>query len=610
MLTARIYPLVGFLLCFYVFAIGCNNNDGSSVEETPDAGIDAGETEPVPGSVVVDDFEDGNNESALGGFWFTYTDADNGGASTITVALDAKGNWAMDGEGFQSERSLYLEYTLDQGEYQWDPYVGWGVTMGNAALPYDMTAYEGITYAHKGSAHKFVLATGEVKDYDYYGYSVPASKGWAIVEVPFRMLAQEGWGEFVPLSLNNVIDINLNIAGPTGLAGEFWMDDLKLVEDLPSVEDLVPDLAINDPQPPEDEVIESIEISNPLQALAIEKLNKGYNITNWLENEKFKDYKYDESYVAALAGNGFKSLRLPIDLDLYIANRDTYFKGETKFEIEELLYSILDSFATWTETHGLAFTIDYHQYDKTFDMDNELYVEAVLGLWKGIATHFAPNKRNDLFYEIMNEPELAGGTSSVSQEKWRAFAEGIIAGIRTVDPTRGVLFGDVNWNAVKPLIEQGPLKDTGTIYVFHFYDPFIFTHQGADWAGMATTHDIPYPYSKERWLEHSSDFGFDPNVHPSWQVSSLHGYYRTGNKSTLRNTLIEAKRWAVENNVPVICTEFGAYDRSSRLEDRVSYLADLKDIFAELEIPWQHWYMIMDYETHEVDPVLKTALGL
>jgi licheninase len=50
--------------------------------------------------------------------------------------------------------------------------------------------------------------------------------------------------------------------------------------------------------------------------------------------------------------------------------------------------------------------------------------------------------------------------------------------------------------------------------------------------------------------------------------SAAQKYYRTGNRQALRNQIIAAKRWAVANNVPVICNQFGAYDQTSRLEDR------------------------------------------
>ena len=77
----------------------------------------------------------------------------------------------------------------------------------------------------------------------------------------------------------------------------------------------------------------------------------------------------------------------------------------------------------------------------------------------------------------------------------------------------------------------------------------------------------------------------------------------------MRNRIIEGKRWAVENNVPLICNEFGAWDGVSAKSDRIAYYTDLVNIFEELEIPWQHWFMVMERDG-SVDPELAVALGL
>ena len=109
---------------------------------------------------------------------------------------------------------------------------------------------------------------------------------------------------------------------------------------------------------------------------------------------------------------------------------------------------------------------------------------------------------------------------------------------------------------------------------------------------------------------HYRDLGFYPDEQPSWIIDKVDAYYKEANKPAMRNALIEAKKWAVANNVPVICNEFGVLDRTSREEDRIRYYTDLIDIFEELKIPWQHWFQIMDKETGEIPPAIKTAFGL
>ena len=62
-----------------------------------------------------------------------------------------------------------------------------------------------------------------------------------------------------------------------------------------------------------------------------------------------------------MAAAGFRSLRLPIDLDLYVAS--TTGTGDSlAITVSEDLWQVLDAFDTWTQAHGLSLTIDYHQY--------------------------------------------------------------------------------------------------------------------------------------------------------------------------------------------------------------------------------------------------------
>src|SRR5262249_55513429 len=155
-----------------------------------------------------------------------------------------------------------------------------------------------------------------------------------------------------------------------------------------------PDMTVMDPAPPADATIASVAITNPLQAIAVQYLDKGYNITNWLEQERFKSFKYDETYVSNLAKAGFKSLRLPIDLDLYITGR-TGSGSSLALTLHSDLFTILDSFAAWTAKYGIGLTIDYHQYDKSFDASSPSSVADVVALWGAVAEHFASNPRKD-----------------------------------------------------------------------------------------------------------------------------------------------------------------------------------------------------------------------
>jgi licheninase len=366
-------------------------------------------------------------------------------------------------------------------------------------------------------------------------------------------------------------------------------------------------MPINRPAPPADDPITSLTIDHPGQARARAYLNRGYNITNWLEEARFAGFPYDEAFVAKLAAAGFKSLRLPVDLDLYIVSSSG--TGDTiEVVVHDDLFTVLDAFVQWTANAGLSLTIDYHQYDKSLNKADPVSIAKAVAVWGKVAARYASNPREDLFYELLNEPELSFAGTPPTQHEWTAIAERMIAAIRANDTAHTILFGDVGWYGIAPLIKRKPLSDGNIIYVFHSYEPFIFTHQGAAWTNMASTHDLPYPYSVERWPPKLGDLGF-AGAMASWILDAAKNYYRTGNRAAIRNQIVQAKRWAVTNNVPVIGNEFGAYDGSSRLEDRARYLTDVVSIFTELDIPWQQWFAIMD-ATGTVAPEYRAALGL
>ena len=52
-----------------------------------------------------------------------------------------------------------------------------------------------------------------------------------------------------------------------------------------------------------------------------------------------------------------------------------------------------------------------------------------------------------------------------------------------------------NYSDIPDLLAMHPLPDGNVIYIFHFYDPHVFTHQGATWGvpWWSYEHGIPYP---------------------------------------------------------------------------------------------------------------------
>ena len=396
--------------------------------------------------VLLDDFEDGNGMSNTDGYWYTYNDNDNEGASIITTALDEEGNIAAQRVNNGSNYAFKVAYTLDKGGYAYEPYVGWGVQIDENDAN---GRFGGLTYWYKGGAHEVHVEISDVQDYDVHLAKVAASTTWKQAVIRFKDLVQGGWGEEVPFDAKHITAISFQAKGSKSkvISDSLFIDNIYL-QDSSEVAKDQPDMEIMDPVIPTVEFTEAeITVTNPLQEKAMKYLNKGVNFTNWLENAdgKFKSFELGEKDVQILAENGFKSLRLPIDLDLYATNRDAFIAGtdtELLFD-DDTLFMVLDSFVEWTGKYNMSLVIDYHEYDNSYNLTSAKdanYIKMMAETWKHVAAHYAENTREDLFFELLNEPDMSNGKVTASQ--WTTAAQAMIDAIRTVDTKHTILFGD------------------------------------------------------------------------------------------------------------------------------------------------------------------------
>ena len=547
---------------------------------------------PATGTgLLIDDLEDGDGGTLIGTGWYTYTDQDNGGASEITTPNVSDEGYPLPATADNgTEYSFNVYYSLDKGDYAYEPYVGWGLQVPDSI---DCSRFGGISYWYKGGKHEIHVETSDVKDYDVHLASVKASRTWKQVFIRFKDLAQGGWGEEVEFDPSHITAVSFQAKG-NKVSDSVFIDNLYF-QDTSEVAKDTADMKIMDPEIPK-VTIGEIAISNPLQEKAMKYLNKGINITNWLEEDKtvFKGtFKFDETDIKLMAENGIKSLRLPIDLDKYATNRDEFVADTTdatelKFD-DENLFAVLDSFSEWTARNGMSFVIDYHEYDNSYNATsskNPRYTKMMASVWKHVAAHYASSEREDIFFELLNEPDMTSGM--VTTVNWRKAAQEDIDSIRTVDTKHTIIFGDAKWYSIDLLKKGQPLKDDNIIYAVHTYEPFVFTHQSASWTDLKSVKNLMFPYDKERWSEYSADFGVTKTL-PSNYKKNIQNYYKIANKEYILNIVLPAKEWAVKNNVPVIINEFGAYNLKTDKQSVLNYMTAMKEISDTLQIPLTHW---------------------
>jgi endoglucanase len=142
---------------------------------------------------------------------------------------------------------------------------------------------------------------------------------------------------------------------------------------------------------------------------------------------------------------------------------------------------------------NIKLIIVYH-YGKLSNENIYSENDRIIRIWKQIITAMKANSTNNLFFELYNEP-------TTDMDVWKSSVTTLVRELRKEDPERIFIIGGANYNGFNELLHMGKLDvdDGKIIYTFHFYEPYIFTHQGADWTAEKTfITGFPYPYKAKK----------------------------------------------------------------------------------------------------------------
>ena len=200
-------------------------------------------------------------------------------------------------------------------------------------------------------------------------------------------------------------------------------------------------------------------------------------------------------------------------------------------------------------------------------------------------------------FEPMNEPVLdcaydAGGNT----HKWRGMALQLHHAARKAAPTLTLVMQGSCWGGAEGLADLDPaaFKDKNIIWDFHSYDPFMFTHQGAEWAEgperyISGLHFPPQPKQQKSIIAATlarikkADLSDAKKQQLSEEANfDLNQYFEPGaalKQHAKSFTIVE--EWAKTHHVAadhILLGEFGA----NRTEDTAKPLAADRLAFVEL----------------------------
>jgi endoglucanase len=299
----------------------------------------------------------------------------------------------------------------------------------------------------------------------------------------------------------------------------------------------------------------------------------GINLTNWFQAgspQQIQVSKYSLEDFEHIQSLGCDVIRLPINLH---AMTD----GAPSYTLDPLFLDFLDQAADWAEILGIYLILDNHTFDPAESTDPNIGV-VLEAVWTQMAEHFK-DRSEYIIYEVLNEPH------GISDELWNSIQLEVVDAIRAVDQEHYVVIGPAGWNSFHNLAAMPVYPQDKLIYTFHFYDPFIFTHQGATWTSpsMGPLADVPFPYQASEMPS------FPAELAGTWIQSAFNDYQNTGTLSNLRSMMDIAVAFGEARNVPIYCGEFGTYIPNSPNDDRVYYYQQLREYLEEKDIAWTMW---------------------
>lgn len=342
----------------------------------------------------------------------------------------------------------------------------------------------------------------------------------------------------------------------------------------------------------------------------------------------------------AIKDQGFDFIRLPVDPTPYFE-----VLPEQRVNVLNKIKEVVD----FAISAGLRVVVDVHppvsgpkyssekilnSYFSAFD--REVY-ESYKEFMRSLARAIRWIDSEKVLIEPLNEPWIGCDISSVV--RYGDFFNDIGSEIRKITPSVRIVYGGPCNSSWKTLVMLSPssVKVTGVVYTVHFYEPFLFTHQGASWSTanryLRYLKGVPFPYDDARALDAEKLAVAAVNEsnlsgQQKKQITdSLNKAFRDLRKDSPSDTVHRAfsaiESWRKANGVPVesiYLGEFGTLRSNDKSgPDEVSRQAWYKAVRLASEsagVGWAVWEyadamgIINSSVDRKIIPSINSALGL
>ncbi len=331
-----------------------------------------------------------------------------------------------------------------------------------------------------------------------------------------------------------------------------------------------------------------IDRTHSVSTHRLKVLSKGINISRWFSKLDEPRERPSDHVLKSLRDKGYTYVRLPIAGEVLTS------KFGTKDAAKEFL-ARLDTEVTRLLEFGFGITLDLHP-DRGFrDFYKQKPEEALLllrDIWTTLARRYVDRSADYVFFEILNEP-------SVKKSLWRDHASKLIRTIREITKDHTLIYGPANFQEIHHLAKSIPFDDGNIVYAAHFYDPFLFTHQGAKWnprkPWLKYLTGLPFPAKLSDDAIVALLAELEDSKHPDPKnariaAKELRASLKTDwDESRIRKPFSKLASWAETCRRPVIINEFGVLRPKVSQEHRENWIGAVRAAAQKYNIGLARW---------------------
>lgn len=277
---------------------------------------------------------------------------------------------------------------------------------------------------------------------------------------------------------------------------------------------------------------------------------------------------YTQEDYERIADAGFDTVRIPIRWSDYTGPAPNY-------RIHPDFAALAEQNVDAALAVGLNVILNVHHFEEIMEKPVEQQAR-FLSLWQQIGTMFA-DAPEQVWFEPLNEPK-----DQLFGRAMRRTLLSAVAVIRQTNPNRIIILGGEEYSGIRTLGSNALPPDENIVYTVHYYDPFDFTHQQAEWLGDAR------PKRKRGWGS-------------------------VKDKKQLRRAVETAVFFRGAVKRPIFVGEFGVHE-AVKPRARVKWITAVKEAMEAADIPWCLWsygntFALYDDETGWDKQMLEVLIG-